>query len=271
VGLELSLVPVNASFIGHSAVVGYASVAEPTPLAVISAEESDLTLTVVAPPDAGDGSFQRLGPGFSVPSVEESLDFLPVGSLSKDWQDFFSSLHTDRRGMSESELIKEAFALPWEVDEPASPSCRDEEASSSGVEGGTQMVRPPAPMKSLLRRGFFGPRIGSPHPVVLKEVLSVFKNSDISTEDEASSISGPVILPSLLEDKQGVHSTQVCESSNRTVETEPNPINSSVSWYNRRVKGKMAKQLNKNKELIAEAVGILPVGGGGGGVGCLTL
>jgi hypothetical protein len=125
-------------------------------------------------------------------------------------------------------------------------------------------------LKSLLRRGFLGPRIGSPHPVVLKEVLPVFKTSDISTEDEASSISGPVIIPSLLEDKQGVHSTatfvlpssQVCESSNRTVVTEPNPINSSVSWYNRRVKGKVAKQLNKNKELIAEAVGVLPVGGG---------
>jgi hypothetical protein len=48
--------------------------------------------------------------------------------------------------------------------------------------------------------------------------------------------------------------------------TEPNPINSSVSlsqmWYNRRVKEKVARQLNKNKELIAEAVGVLPVGGG---------
>jgi hypothetical protein len=162
VGLELSLVPVDASFIGPSAVVGYASVAEPTPLAVIP---------------AGDGSSQRSGPGFSVPSAEEFLEFLPAGSLSKDWQDFFSSLHSDRRGMSESELIKEAFALPWEVDEPASPSCRDEEASSSGVEGGTQMVRSPAPMKSLLRRGFLGPRIGSPHPVVVKEVLPVFKTS----------------------------------------------------------------------------------------------
>jgi hypothetical protein len=255
VGLELSLVPVDASFIGPSAVVGYASVAEPTPLAVIP---------------AGDGSSQRSGPGFSVPSAEEFLEFLPAGSLSKDWQDFFSSLHSDRRVMSESELIKEAFALPWEVDEPASPSCRDEEASSSGVEGGTQMVRSPAPMKSLLRRGFLGPRIGSPHPVVLKEVLPVFKTSDISTEDEASSISGLVIFPSLLEDKRGVHSiatfvlpsSQVCESSNRTVVTKPNPINSSVSWYNRRVKGKVAKQLNKNKELIAEAVGVLPVGGG---------
>jgi hypothetical protein len=103
------------------------------------------------------------------------------------------------------------------------------------------MVRPPAPMKSLIRRGFLGSRNVSPHPVVLKEVLPVFKTSDISTEDEASSISA---------------------SSNRTVVTEPNPINSSVSWYNRRVKGKVAKQLNKNKELIAEAMGISPVGGG---------
>jgi hypothetical protein len=132
------------------------------------------------------------------------------------------------------------------------------------------MERPPAPMKSLLRRGFLGPRNVSPHPVVLKEVLPVIKTSDISTEDEASSISGPVILPSLLEDKQGVHSTativlpssKVCASSNRYEVTESNPINSSVSWYNRRVKGKVAKQLNKNKELIAEAVGVLPVGGG---------
>jgi hypothetical protein len=235
----------------------------------LSAEESDLALTVVAPPDAGDGSSQMSGPGFSIPSAEEFLEFLPAGSMSKDWQDFFSSLHTDRRGLSDSELIKEAFALPWEVDELVSPSCRDKEASSSGDEGGTQMVRPPAPMKSLLRRGFLGPRNVSPHPVVLKEVLPVFKTSDISTEDEASSISGPVIFPSLLEDKQGVHSTativlpssEVCASSNRTVVTEPNPINSSVSWYNRRVKGKVAKQLNKNKELIAEAVGVLPVGG----------
>jgi hypothetical protein len=233
VGLELSLVPVDASFIGPSAVEGYASVVELTPLAVIPAEESDLTLTAVAPPDAGDGSSQLSGPGFSVPSAEEFLEFLPAGSLSNDWQDFFSSLHSDRRGMSDSELIKEA--LPWEVDELASPSCRDKEASSSGVEGGTQMVRPPVPLKSLLRRGFLG--------------------------------------PSLQEDKQGVHSTativspspQVYASSNRTVVTESNPINSSVSWYNRRVKGKVAKQLNKNKELIAEAVGVLPVGEGGSG------
>jgi hypothetical protein len=42
---------------------------------------------------------------------------------------------------------------------------------------------------------------------------------------------------------------------------KPIPINSSVSlsqlWYTRRVKEKVAKQLNKNKELIAEAVGVI--------------
>jgi hypothetical protein len=188
VGLELSLVPVDAPFVGPSAVEGYASVAEPTP-------------------DAGDGSSQMLRPGFSVSFAEEFLDFLPAGSLGKDWEDFCSSLHTDRLGLSDSEIIKEAFALPWEVDEPASPSCRDKEASSSGGEGGTQMVRPPAPMRSLLRRGFLGPRIVSPHPVVLKEVGPVFKGKDTSTVDEASSTSGPVIFPSLLEDKQGAYST----------------------------------------------------------------
>jgi hypothetical protein len=144
------------------------------------------------------------GTGFSVPFAEEFLGFLPAGSLGKDWEDFYSSCHTDRLGMSDSKLIKEAFALPWEVDEPASPSCRDKEASSSSAEGGTQT---PALMRSLLRRGFLGPRIVSPHPVVLKEVVPVFKGKDTSTAAEASSTSGPVIFPSLLEDKQGVHST----------------------------------------------------------------
>jgi hypothetical protein len=39
--------------------------------------------------------------------------------------------------------------------------------------------------------------------------------------------------------------------------------NSSISlsqlWYTRRVKEKVAKQLNKNKDLIAEVVGVIPV------------
>ena len=78
--------------------------------------------------------------------------------MSKDWEDFYSSLPTDRVGMPDSELLlEEAFALPWEVDVPVGPSCRDEEASSSGVEI-NQVVRPSTPAKSLLRHGFLGPR-----------------------------------------------------------------------------------------------------------------
>jgi hypothetical protein len=46
---------------------------------------------------------------------------------------------------------------------------------------------------------------------------------------------------------------------------KPISINSSISlsqlWYTRRVKEKVAKQLNKNKnkELIAEVVGVIPM------------
>jgi hypothetical protein len=90
-----------------------------------------------------------------------------------------------------------------------------------------------------------------------------------TTEDgscAASTISVPVILPSMPEDKQGVQSTvavvlpsaQVCSSSVGTDMTKPILINSSVSlsqlWYTRRVKEKVAKQLNfffdKSEECI---------------------
>ena len=58
-------------------------------------------------------------------------------------------------------------------------------------------------------------------------------------------------------------SSQVCSSSDGITMTEPIPVNSSVSlsqlWYTRRVKEKVAKQLNKNKELIAEVVGVISV------------
>jgi hypothetical protein len=92
-----------------------------------------------------------------------------------------------------------------------------------------------------------------------------------------STISVPVIpqviLPSMPEDKQGVKSTvavalpsaQVCSSSVGSDVTKPIPINSSISlsqlWYTRRVKEKVAKQLNKNKEFITEVVGVMLVVG----------
>jgi hypothetical protein len=53
------------------------------------------------------------------------------------------------------------------------------------------------------------------------------------------------------------------------------PINSSISmsqlWYTRRVKEKVTKQLNKNKDLIAEAVGVIPMVGEGQVANALNL
>jgi hypothetical protein len=105
---------------------------------------------------AGDGSIQ--GDAFSVPSVE----VLPTSPLSKEWEDYFSSVPALESflGVFASKLtklmclsvLKEAFFVPWEVDAPASPLCRDREVTFSGVEE-TQVVRPSSSAKGLLRRG----------------------------------------------------------------------------------------------------------------------
>jgi hypothetical protein len=166
--------------------------------------------------------------------------------------------------MSDLELLEEAFTLPWEVDVSASPSCRAREVSSFGVKI-NQVVRPSAPAKSLIQRGFFGPGAVSPPLVVLKEVLPVLKVKDPTTEVGSCFVSTTsvlvfplVISPSLPEDKQGIESlvvavlpsSQVCSSSNGTAVTEPIPINSvslSQLWYTWRVKEKVAKQLKKTR------------------------
>jgi hypothetical protein len=189
--------------------------------------------------DAGDGlgvgngsadGAKLLVPGFHFPSAED----FPAGFLSRDWEDLFSSRPAARLGVS----LKEVFAAPWEVDEPvspSSPSCRDNEVTLSGAED-LQVVRPSAPAKSLLRRGFLGPR-AVPSPTVVKEVMPVRKGKD-PTPEEGSSSGATVLL-----------SAQVCSPSNSSVSM-------SQLWYTRRVKEKVAKQLNKNKVLIAEAVGV---------------
>ena len=84
------------------------------------------------------------------------------------------------------------------------------------------MVRPSALVKSLIWRGFFGPRVVFPPPVVLREVLSVLKGKDSSPEVGSSSVA--TILPS----------SQVCSSSDEATVIEPRresgtPSNSSDS------------------------------------------
>jgi hypothetical protein len=114
----------------------------------------------------GDGNGSTNGakllvPGFHFPSAED----FPAGFLSRDWEDLFSSRPADRLGVS----LKEVFAAPWEVDEPVSPSCRDNEVTSSGAED-LQVVRPSALAKSLLWLGFLGQR-AVPSPPMVKKVL----------------------------------------------------------------------------------------------------
>jgi hypothetical protein len=147
---------------------GSASGVEPTLLAVILAEESGLPLSVVVPIDASDGSSQMPAPGFSVPIADEFFGFLPAGSLSKDWEDFYS-LPIDRVGMTDSEIYRGGFRsslgggcagepimqgrrgfLLWGGDQPSgTPFCPGEKFASTwfpwpesclslsgGVEGG---------------------------------------------------------------------------------------------------------------------------------------
>jgi hypothetical protein len=62
-----------------------------------------------------------------------SAEVLQASPLSREWEDYYSSVPAARLGVPASELtesmrlsvLKEAFAFPWEVDAPASPLCGD--------------------------------------------------------------------------------------------------------------------------------------------------
>jgi hypothetical protein len=118
----------------------------------------------------------------SLPSAED----FPMSFLSRDWEDLFSLTPAERLDVS----LKEVFAVPWEVDEPVSPHCRDNEVTSSGAEDNQvdEPVCPSAPAKSLIRRGFFGPRATPPPLVVLKEVSLECKGKDPIPEVGFSSV-----------------------------------------------------------------------------------
>ena len=170
------------------------SVSQPSPSVCVCGSVAEV-VGVKDSRDAGDGFGDGKGsievakllvPGFHFPSAED----FPAGFLSREWEDLFSSRPADRLGVS----LKEVFAVPWEVDEPVSPSYRDNEVTPSRTED-FQVVCSSAPAKSLIRRGFFCPRAVSPTPVVLKEVLPVLKGKD-PTSKEGSSSGATVLLSS---------------------------------------------------------------------------
>jgi hypothetical protein len=157
------------------------------------------------------------------------------------------------------------------VDVLASPLSRDREDVSSRAEE-TQVVRPSSPAKSLIQRGFFGPRAVSPSSMVLKEVSLSSKGKDPTPEIGLmcrgflglSSVSSslPVVSPTRGVAELGIQSpavallpsSQVCSSFSTLSDgaavmeswrERGTPIKSSVStsqlWYPRRVKEKVAK------------------------------
>jgi hypothetical protein len=111
--------------------------------------------------DPGDLSVQGIGsePDSVEPAGEKTLA-LVTPPVEQD--PGMADGHPLPAEESDSELIKEAFALPWEVDELASPSCRDKEDSSSGHS---------FPVKGMLRRGFLGSKI-APSPALSPALAS---------------------------------------------------------------------------------------------------
>jgi hypothetical protein len=101
----------------------------------------------------------------------------------------------------------------------------------------------PAPVKGLIRRGCLGLSSASPSMLVVEEVLSSQVCSPLSTNslsfraDELGRILSQV-FPCMTEGGAPIYSS----------------ISNSQVGYSWRVKEKVAKQLNKNKELLAEVV-----------------
>jgi hypothetical protein len=103
-------------------------------------------------------------------------------------------------------------------------------------EAQAEVVRNFAPAMGFLRRGFLGPRSPSPAPSSLGCKAAPVNGSISSSIPEVS---------------------QVCSSPSVA------PMSMSQLAYSWRVKEKVAKQLHKNKELLAEAVVDTQVGAKG--------
>jgi hypothetical protein len=130
-----------------------------------------------------------------------------------------------------------AFSLPWEEDLPTSPW---EEVSGSGVVATVvalvseaslaKVVRSSSQAPSLIRRGFFGLRPVSSSSSGAKEASLSSKGKDSFLLEMLSKQDNP-------------------------------PVSKSLLVYSQRVKDEVAKQLLKNKDMLAEVVADIPVEG----------
>ena len=151
------------------------------------------------------------------------------------------------------------FPLPWEDDLSVSPSSKVQEGSISGVVvsvdlpgleetlakaacGSSQAksTRNSSPAKSLIRRGFFGSRDAP--PTVLDDTLPGLTSP---APPALPGVKGATSLPDGAAALGRSLSQPVASTS---------AVSKSQLWYFRRVKDKVAKQLIKNKETLAETV-----------------
>jgi hypothetical protein len=94
----------------------------------------------------------------------------------------------------------------------------------------------------FLRRGFFGPRIPSPTSSSLASKVVPVKEKGLENSMICRGFFGPSF------------------ASPKILSSAQNPSEASVLAHSWRVKEKVAKQLHKNKELLAESVGVTQVG-----------
>jgi hypothetical protein len=156
-------------------------------------------------------------------------------------------------------VILEAFTLPWEDDSPdsegedsdsgvADPDIEpvSEVCSAKDVRDPPQdkTARNPSPALGLIKRGFLGPRAAHPAPVKVDK-----KPAQVRSD----SPSQPVVEGS---DSEAVLGRGLSQPSHVT-----SSVSKSQRGYAQRVKEKVAKQPNKNKELLAEIVVDVPVVG----------
>jgi hypothetical protein len=153
------------------------------------------------------------------------------------------------------------FPLPWEDDSSVSPNNRDREGAVSGMAdsiilpGSVEILakassqaksaRNSSPAKSLIKRGFLGSRV-TPPPTVLDDV--------ITTPASPAPPTMPMVKGATsLSDGAADLGRSISQSGAST-----SSVSKSQVGYFRRVKEKVAKQLTKNKELLAEAVAVNP-------------
>ena len=117
-------------------------------------------------------------------------------------------------------------------------------------------TRNSSPAKSLIRRGFLGLRVAPP-PTVLDDVLLAPTSALI----HRGFLGSCPVPPTLSAVKGSVSLSDGAADLARSL-SQPVSSTSSISksqlGYSRRMKEKVSKQLNKNKEMLAEVVVVNP-------------